>query len=197
MSRYTYTVHQHPLAAYPPYVERQGVFSSAECAQIVTLGMAQEALQATIGEARQTVPDVRRATVRWLPFAEGERWLWERLTTVCEEVNAQVYGFDLVGFIDALQLTEYSTGAHYTWHTDLGPGAMSLRKLSLSVQLSCWQTYKGGDLEMHLGTRHEPTTRVQGDVVVFPSFQLHRVCAVSSGTRQALVAWCCGHRPWR
>src|SRR2546429_429089 len=158
--RYTYTVHQQPRTHYPPYVERLGVFSREECAQIIAGGLEHVPSEATIGVERQTAPLIRQGPIRWLPFHEAQRWLWERLTTVCEEVNT-LYGFDLVGFIDALQLCEYSGSAHYTWHTDCGPGPISLRKLSLSVQLSPPGSYIGGELEMHLGSWMSPASRLQ------------------------------------
>ena len=45
--------------------------------------------------------------------------------------------------------------------------------------------YTGGDLQVGA----ENATRTRGAVVVFPSFQLHRVYPVLSGERYSLVVW--------
>ena len=108
------------------------------------------------------------------------------------------YDFDLIGFTEDLQFTEYDgAGAFYTWHQDGLDGALAVRKLSMVVQLSDPDDYVGGELEFFALDGDESATasdrrvamRTQGTVVVFPSFEYHRVAPLRSGVRRSLVCW--------
>ena len=59
------------------------------------------------------------------------------------------------------------------------------RLLSASVQLTAGERYTGGDLQV--GAKN--ATRDVGALVVFPSYQLHRVYPVLEGDRYSLVVW--------
>jgi PKHD-type hydroxylase len=94
-----------------------------------------------------------------------------------------------------LQLTRYAKDQLYSWHMDLGAGAMSLRKISVVVELADGR-YDGGGIEVFYG--ETPGNRIvlgQGDVLVFPSFIMHRALPVVNGTRWTLVSWLTGHEP--
>jgi PKHD-type hydroxylase len=107
------------------------------------------------------------------------------------EVNAY-YDFELMGFIDAPQYTSYGPGQRYDWHLDLGASSTpSVRKLSLTVQLTEESEYAGGDLEF-LSGRVGPRPKAIGTATFFPAFLPHRVSPVTSGLRRSLVAWACG-----
>ena len=45
------------------------------------------------------------------------------------------FRFDIAGIFDNLQLLHYKTGHHYDWHTDIGEGIYSNRKISVSILL--------------------------------------------------------------
>tara|TARA_B100000925_G_scaffold226625_1_gene175101 strand:- start:6523 stop:7278 length:756 start_codon:yes stop_codon:yes gene_type:complete len=79
----------------------------------------------------------------------------------------------------------------------------TIRKLSVTVNLTDTNDYKGGDLKFDLGKHHSDDqfhdvleARQQGTVIVFPSFMQHCVTPVTEGTRYSLVLWCSG-RPFR
>ena len=96
--------------------------------------------------------------------------------------------------IEILQFTEYSseTADHYKKHIDTLMRSYGYRKLSFSVQLTNPDEYKGGDLNIY--TQEDPMvlSRDQGSLVAFPSFRLHEVTPIESGTRYALVGWVLG-----
>jgi predicted 2-oxoglutarate/Fe(II)-dependent dioxygenase YbiX len=73
----------------------------------------------------------------------------------------------------------------------LSPGTL-IRKLSFTVQLSEPEDYKGGDLCLYLGDKAEVMKKEQGFVALFPSYVLHEVKPVTSGTRYSLVSWITG-----
>ena len=105
------------------------------------------------------------------------------------EANKQCFGFELTGFGEDAQVSTYHPGDHYDWHVDVGR-QQPWRKVSVSIQLSADDAYSGGDLELQYGRVPKKMPREQGTVVVFPSFLLHRITPVTSGTRQS---WLCGY----
>lgn len=135
----------------------------------------------------------RQSRVQWLKYDEETSWLFEKLSQIAFNCNEARYGFQLNGFLEALQLTEYQEGDHYDWHTDHGSGDFSVRKLSMVVQLSDPSDYKGGELQVH---QTKASERDQGTVILFPSFAAHKVHPVVSGKRYSLVAWLTGE-PFR
>ena len=71
----------------------------------------------------------------------------------------------------------------------------TIRKLSITIQLSSPQDYEGGDLILHNG-EPEKMQKELGKLIVFPSYTLHEVTPVTKGTRYSLVAWVAG-KPFR
>ena len=104
--------------------------------------------------------------------------------------NQQMWNYDIWGYHDSLQYTTYfDRGGHYDWHLDIGPGSISHRKISVVIQLSDPNDYIGGDLQIMTGSEYTTVPRGKGNVVVFPSFLLHRVVPLTSGNRKSLVLW--------
>ena len=100
--------------------------------------------------------------------------------------------------IEPLQLTRYvAPHGHYSFHqdgngyTEIGNG-FPVRKLSLSCLLNDPEDFEGGQLEFFTGTKPYSVDLKKGDVVIFPSYQLHRVKPVTKGKRYSMVAWVSG-----
>jgi PKHD-type hydroxylase len=66
------------------------------------------------------------------------------------------------------------------------------RKLSLVMQLSDPYEYEGGELQLKTGHNDITIPKQKGLVTIFPSFTLHRVTPLTSGTRRTLVVWVAG-----
>jgi len=113
-------------------------------------------------------------------------WLFAKLNLAVNQLN-RAYQYDLKGLFDGIQIASYSRGGKYDWHMDLGPAKNSSRKLSLSVQLSENDSYKGGNLEF--ANIPEKADREISSLIAFPSFLQHRVTPVTRGVRHSLVAW--------
>jgi PKHD-type hydroxylase len=181
--------HSKPLAPNPAACTirpRRKVFSAAECERIVALGESLAAVDAGIekGENRYRV-----GRISWIEPGEPASWIFHRLGLAFLEANRD-YGFELIGFADALQYTVYGPGERFDWHMDLGPGRTSARKLSMTVQLSPPEDYAGGDLEF-VGNTHA-AERERGSATIFPAYVGHRVSPIERGTRRSLVAWAYG-----
>jgi PKHD-type hydroxylase len=65
------------------------------------------------------------------------------------EINDALYGFVVSQFKEGFQLTRYEVGDYYGPHFDIGPGRLTERKLSLTVQLSAPEDYTGGELVIY------------------------------------------------
>lgn len=135
---------------------------------------------------------VRRSQVSWLDKTQDTVWVYEKLAHIVSSLNAQYYRFDLTGFGEPLQLTNYDQSEHgmYGWHQDYN--AQVSRKLSLVLQLTDPAQYEGGNLQVM--TSGEPNTirKQRGLIAMFPSYTLHQVTPVTNGSRQSLVAWITG-----
>ena len=116
-------------------------------------------------------------------------WVFDRLGKAIREVNDTVYGFDVSEFREGFQFTRYEVGEYYGPHFDIGPGRLSERKLSLTVQLSAPEDYTGGELIIY---PEFEASKDQGTMTVFPSFMCHDVRPVTTGVRYSLVSWLAG-----
>lgn len=136
--------------------------------------------------------DIRRSQVSWLQNTPDTKWVFDKLADVASELNARFFRFDLVGFGEALQMTNYDSSENgmYGWHVDYG-GNVS-RKLSIVVQLSNPQDYEGGELQIKTDSNHLTVKKQRGFIAAFPSYTLHQVTPVTKGNRQTLVAWISG-----
>lgn len=137
---------------------------------------------------------VRRSKISWLNKTQDTAWVYDKLAHAASALNAQFFRFDVTGFGEALQLTNYDQSDHgmYGWHQDYGTKDGPSRKLSLVLQLTDPSQYEGGNLQIL--TSGEPSTvqKRRGLIVAFPSYQLHQVTPVTQGSRQSLVAWISG-----
>ena len=145
------------------------------------------------GDGGEVNDQVRRSELNWLNKDSDCAWAFERLAHVAASLNADYFGFELTGFGEAIQLTNYHEARQgtYVWHQDFVSSGIS-RKLSMVLQLSDPSEYEGGELQIL--TKREPTSmpKKRGRITVFPAWTLHQVTPVTKGTRQTLVAWISG-----
>ena len=137
---------------------------------------------------------VRSSQIKWIYPSQQWEWLYDKLMGMIVEANDTLWNFNLTGVLDAVQYTEYhaTENGHYGWHQDFGPGMLSTRKISVTVQLSDPSEYEGGDLEYFIGGDPNNALKVQKDkglVFIFPSFMMHRVTPVTKGVRRSFVLW--------
>lgn len=143
---------------------------------------------------------IRRSKVKFIPFEDDRRWIFERLNQVINRVNEEYYNFNLNGY-SFLQYTVYDheDNGMYDWHTDIiindNVATMEnneTRKLSAVLVLSQpGVDFTGGEFQINIGMESEARTIVleKGDIILFPSFMIHRVLPVLTGQRKSVVAW--------
>jgi len=135
---------------------------------------------------------IRRSQVSWLGNNAESEWVFSKLAHVASRLNADHFGFDLTGFGEQLQLTNYNQAENgmYGWHQDYGSGVS--RKLSLVLQLTDPSEYEGGNLQIMTSGDPQNVRKQRGFIAAFPSYVLHQVTPVTQGSRQSLVAWVSG-----
>lgn len=144
------------------------------------------------GASEEELARLRRSRIFWMQKDQENTWVFEKLAHIASSLNAQYYRFDLTGFGEPLQLTNYDQSEHgmYGWHQDYN--ASVSRKLSLVLQLTDPSQYEGGNLQVLTTIQPQTVRKQRGLVVAFPSYVLHQVTPVTSGNRQSLVAWASG-----
>jgi PKHD-type hydroxylase len=166
-----------------PYVY-QRVFSPAQCERIRAIGGTQRLWS---GRSTSDEDDYRVCKTSWIEEIAETQFIFDRIRELVASAN-ELYQLDAAGFGEPLHYLWYEAGGHFEWHTDLGSGPMSTRKISLSIQLSEAGSYSGGDFEF---CPHGVISEFRGigNALVFPSYMAHRVHPVTEGHRHALVAW--------
>ncbi len=168
------------------------VFTKDECERITKFAKMHPPKEAMTGGGLNK--EVRTTKLTFLEYNEFTAWIFERIASIAYQCNNFRWRFQLSGFHEGLQFTNYGKGAFYSWHQDSGGGEFSIRKLSVVVQLTAPEEYEGGELEF--GGSPDPAPKEQGAVIFFPSYMPHQVKPILSGVRNSLVAWISGE-PYR
>lgn len=168
-------------------------FSSIECKEIKSLFTDMN--DGNVGHDGNVDKIIRKSKVRFQERTEETDWIFDKLTAFAFGCNLNRWKFQLSGFYEGLQLTEYDEeGSHYDWHIDNGNGDMSIRKLSMILLLDDAKDYEGGELGF-IGIP-EKKKYDAGTLILFPSYVGHKVYPVTKGTRRTVVAWISGD-PYR
>lgn len=138
---------------------------------------------------------VRRVRQQACPVFRGGHFPLTPIAAAVAEANSQMWQFDVVGMDlvrDGPQVLKYTAerGDFYGWHKDIGV-EHSQRKLSFTVQLTNGSDYEGGDLEFadEEFNAQRSNFRERGLIIIFPSYQLHRVTPVTRGERYSVTGW--------
>jgi PKHD-type hydroxylase len=150
-----------------------------------------------IGSEGRTLEN-RKSKIHFFGYSQETKWLFEKINRVIENVNEEYYNFDLNGY-DSIQYSEYRAedDGRYNFHIDFMHDAIPqneydfmTRKLSFSLLLN--DDYVGGDFEFTFGEKPLQHKLRKGDIILFPSFFMHRVTPVTEGVRKSLVSWVTG-----
>ena len=88
--------------------------------------------------------------------------------------------------------SRYRPGMYYADHIDqavMGRITRIRTDMSMTIFLSDPASYDGGELVLDTDTSPRPFKLPAGDAVIYPTFSLHRVEAVTRGERRAAVSW--------
>ena len=165
--------------------------SNDQCDALIALVQAHQMKDAgLVGGA--TAHAIRRAEIAWLDDIAEAAWVMDEMITLVAKANREAFGFDLSDFGESPQVARYGAEreAHFDWHSDIGAGNWAAkRKLTIVVQLSDPADYQGGSLQLRPDSNITDAPRTRGTAIIFPSFVLHRVTPVTTGTRWSLTLW--------
>jgi PKHD-type hydroxylase len=188
--QYLLTPHTLPVE---PWVWWEGAFTEQELNWLQSKAKhAEQNAQVGGGSGNGVNPHIRRSQVSWLNNEPDTKWIFDKIANVVSQMNANYFRFDLTGFGEPLQLTNYdqSENGMYGWHQDYGGGVS--RKLSVTVQLTDPSEYEGGNLQIMTSGQPQNVRKQRGLIALFPSYVLHQVTPVTQGSRQSLVVWISG-----
>jgi len=171
------------------------IFTDAEINSIVNCGDSLKLEDSkTMGK---TDDNYRSSSNAFFGVDQYNKWMFDRLLSAIQNLNERDFGLDLWGF-DHVQYTVYNSNDHYNTHSDLifGDVKTLTRKLSCSLILSNNSEYTGGEFDLFENSEPTVVEQKKGRLIVFPSYQLHRVRPVLSGVRKSLVVWVVGP-PWK
>jgi PKHD-type hydroxylase len=167
-------------------------FTPEECKKIIDYAEQFEKKDAGVSNKDELNFEIRESKVVWITPDPQINWVYQRLTDIITGLNEDYFRFDLFGFTEGFQFTEYNApSGHYGKHVDNIYNG-TVRKLSFVLQLSDPKYYKGGELQIYLGEKPEVMRKEQGTVVAFPSPTLHEVTPITEGRRYSLVGWITG-----
>jgi len=171
------------------YAFWNNAFSKEECQTIINIAKDKGLVK---GKTREE-SDVRDSKISWLYATDKIDWLFRRVTDITLNLNERFFKFDLFGINEGFQFTNYEApSGKYGKHVDRSMNA-SVRKLSISIQLTNPEEYDGGELKLYDGEEEGITMdKTQGTLIIFPSYVLHEVMPVTKGERNSLVTWVTG-----
>lgn len=170
---------------------------------IVPIEMADNMTDLVLKEAMQFGEEVKTSTnnQNYSHMRNVECWrLNQKESITAELLNHAIIdinktlNYKLSGLQD-VQYLEYHEGGKYDWHSDIGSGVASMRKISISWVLN--EGYEGGNLQFFGdGGEIHTLNSTPSKLISFTSFLNHRVTPVTKGIRKCVVAWCFGES-WR
>jgi PKHD-type hydroxylase len=157
------------------------------------------------GEEKGGIKDseVRKCDLKFFAYDhenEKKTNVFNTLLDLTAAINDSYFRFNITGF-KFLQWTEYdgNQGDHYSWHCDKfsEPNPQHIdsrwhRKLSFSLVMSDPDEFQGGEFFVVNSGIRQKIEQKRGQLLVFPSWTLHKVRPVTSGVRKSLVWWAVG-----
>lgn len=178
------------------FITWDDAFTEEELNKIKEICLKLPLTKAVVGgkEPDEDYSEIRESRVGWLANTEDTSWIYDRLAFISRSINSKFFGFDLFGFLEHMQFTEYvgESEGHYNWHQDISETSSAPRKLSLVLQLSDPEDYDGGELQTMSSAEPSVVDKKKGLITAFPSWCLHKVTPVTRGIRHTLVIWVCG-----
>ena len=168
-------------------VETTGpIFTPKLCQEIIDLSK-------TLPQEKGTVFDdniaARESTIGWLPFDKMQP-MYDDINNFIQKTNRNHFGFGDIQIRERAQITEYTKGNFYNWHTDTSldmDHEPPVRKLSMTLLLNDPSEFEGGELQI-AGVKNTKLMK-QGHATIFASFLQHTVTPVTRGVRRSLVMW--------
>tara|TARA_R110000851_G_scaffold143179_1_gene282073 strand:+ start:117 stop:686 length:570 start_codon:yes stop_codon:yes gene_type:complete len=170
-------------------VETTGpIFTPKLCQEIIDLSKTLKKEKGRINDLDYELNTIRKSTINWIPF-DKMQLVYNDINSFIQKTNKNHFGFNDVEITEMAQVSEYSKGNFYNWHTDTSidmDKEPAVRKLSMTLLLNNPNEFEGGDLQI-AGKVINPMK--QGHATIFASFLQHQITPVTKGVRRSLVMW--------
>lgn len=144
----------------------------------------------TIGQSSYSSPtteDIRYCMTAEILYNDITKWIYDKISIKVQEINNTYFHFDIDSINEKMQFIKYNCHGHkFDWHMDRYSGG-PVRKFAVIIQLSNEEDYSGGSIELMLTREKTIMTKKIGSLIIFPSYILHRVSPILSGTRKSLL----------
>jgi len=168
----------------------KNAFSKEECQTIINIAKDKGLIKGTTMEKS----DARDSKISWLYPVDEMQFVFRRVTDIVLNLNKKYFQFDLFGLNEGFQFANYKApSGKYGKHVDRAVNS-SVRKLSISIQLTNPKKYQGGELYLYDDDKGTLMDKEQGTLIMFPSYILHEVKPVTKGERNSLVSWVTGNQ---
>ena len=165
------------------------------CNDIIEYGL-QNAKQSAVIADKKLNQKIRKSNVAWL----DEQWIYKEIVPYIEQANIDAGWNYHISRSEMAQFTMYEPGQFYDWHVDAWTKPYKKGENWPHLEGLYTTEYEDGQLEMGMNARPDHNRDIhdlrplstQGTVIVFPSYEWHRVQPVTKGTRYSLVVWMCG-----
>ena len=171
------------------------IFTPKLCKKIIDLSITLKKERGKVGhkDVKNAVTDEakRQSTISWIEFKKMQP-VYDDLRYLVQKINRNNFGFNNIKITEPAQVSEYSKGQFYDWHTDSSIDMDTeppVRKLSMTLLLNDPSEFEGGNLEI---AEKKMSHMKQGHAAIFASFLQHRVTPVTKGVRKSLVVWFSG-----
>ena len=164
------------------------VFTSKLCQEIIDLSKTLEQEKGTVNQSSISQDIIRQSTISWIPFDKMQP-VYNDINEFIQTINRNHFAFDNIQISERAQVSSYSKGQFYEWHTDTRTNMKEeppVRKLSMTLLLNDPSEFEGGDLEI---ANNPISIMKQGHATIFASFLQHRVTPITRGVRKSLVMW--------
>jgi PKHD-type hydroxylase len=151
--------------------------------------------KAEVGDIKGPAPVKTRVSDVAFFKPEELPWFSVRMHGIIDKINKDWFKVNIDHIGEGYQYTEYhaTEGGHYNWHVDShNTFTETTRKLSMILALNDYKDYKGGEFKERLGGGTKTWKLNRGDILVIPSYALHKVTRVSKGTRKSIICWVSG-----
>ena len=170
-------------------VETTGhIFTPKLCQEIIDISATLKKEKGKINNSDSKLSAIRKSTINWIPF-DKMQLVYDDINNFIQKTNKNHFGFENINITEMAQVSEYSKGDFYDWHTDTSidmDKEPTVRKLSMTLLLNNPNEFEGGDLQI----AGKAIDRMkQGHATIFASFLQHRVTPVTKGIRKSLVMW--------
>tara|TARA_R100000315_G_scaffold47450_1_gene22066 strand:- start:732 stop:1856 length:1125 start_codon:yes stop_codon:yes gene_type:complete len=163
---------------------KKNALSKKSCEAIInSLNDNKEHLQDALLVGMVLDKEIRDSKKILLPPDQG---IGATLAGIGLAANYKVWKYN-INHSDQSEYLQYGPAGHFSEHIDTIFNTDAERKLTIILFLN--DDYEGGRLYIKAGKDKIYPPQELGDVLVFPSFLLHCVEPVISGTRRTIVSW--------